>query len=52
MKISVEELEQQRKQVIVDFKNKKIISFDAIEKLKALDEQIKDARRGRGRSLA
>jgi hypothetical protein len=37
----------ERKAIINDFKNKKILSYTALEKLRCLDEKIKAARRGR-----
>lgn len=37
----------ERKTIINDFKNKKILSYTALEKLRSLDEKIKAARRGR-----
>ena len=38
--------DMERKAIINDFKNKKILSYMALEKLRALNEKQKAARRG------
>lgn len=41
------ELEKERCDILKDFKNKKILSYTAVQRLRDVDAKIKDARRGR-----
>lgn len=44
---TLQDLEVERKSVIKDYRQRKIVSYVAVRKLRDLDEQIKAARRGR-----
>lgn len=42
----LKDFDMERKAIINDFKNKKILSYTALEKLRVLNEKQKAARRG------